>query len=1187
MDFRVLGPLEASVAGRPVSLGKSKERALLAVLLLHAERVVSIDRLVDELWGERAPGSARKMVQISVSHLRKQLPEGLLRTRPPGYQLALEDHGLDLRRFEQLAAQGRAALRRGLLEEAAETLREALALWRGPALAEFSEPFAEVEGARLAEQQLACVEDRIDADLALGQHHELVGELDALVWRQPLRERLRSQLMLALYRAGRHAEALESYQTFRRRLIDELGIEPSADLKDLERLVLRQDPALATPPVVSSATRMSSPAMRTTPPRSRRVPERLGQAATAEFVGRTPELERLARLVEQAAAGDGAFVAIAGEGGIGKTRLVAELALRAPELVVLYGRCDEDEVTPFGPWVELLTRRLAETPDAELEASLAGQGPSLVRLIPELRWRLPALTAEPDGDPEDERRRLFAAVAALVAGLAAREPLLLVLDDLHWADRSSLLLLRQLASSETLGRVLIVGTYRDTELAEGHPLIETLAGLERDRPAVRVKLRGLDTAEMTTLVTTWKGIELSAETIDALHRETGGNPFFMTQLVRHFEELHDLQAPQAGRGFSIPAGLRDVIVRRVARLPGDAGRILKISALIGREFELGLLQRVAGVAEEQLLDTLDAAVQAGILVEVVDMPGRYSFAHALLRTTLEQELTTTRQARLHARIGEAIELQHREDLDRHVDELARHFAAAGPAEVERAVAYSLRASEQATSRLAYDEAAAYLTTALTLRGKEPRPDESERAQLLALLGTAQTRAGNHAAARAAFHEAAELSAAAGAWPLLAHAVLGYGGGAGFGGVWINFGTVDEELVRLLEIALAACPTGDSHERVRLLGRLAQALYWSPEIECALMLSEEALTSARRLGDPTALAYALDSRHVVLWGPDHLQECRALAHEMLQLGRELHDPDIELEALAWLITDALERDPIEQVDEFIADHARIAAELRQPYHLWYTEVTRAMRAHLDGRLDDAAELCEQAYAYGRKSHGENALQVHAVQSLFLKLELGTVDEPIDTLEEYVAASPLAAWRAVLALALATFERREQALEQVGRFAERGLGAVRRDCVWMTSLTAVSLTVAHLDDATHADELYGLLLPFADRSCVVGGAVLCLGPVSAVLGMLARAGGRPDAALAHFADALERSRALDSPPLVARTQLEAAKAHLLRDGEDDVAAARGLLAEAHATASGMRKLRDEIELVQSRLARAALG
>jgi DNA-binding SARP family transcriptional activator len=248
LEFSILGPLEVRADGQAIGTGARKEWALLAVLLLNAERVVPVDRLIDDLWGERVPGSAPKMVQIYVSQLRKQLPAGLIQTQTPGYRLALGEHLLDLRRFERLAADGREALRGGQPAQAAEMLHEALGLWRGTALAEFSEPFAEGERARLTEQQLACLEDRIDADLALGRQHELVAEVEALVRRHPLRERSRNQLMLALYRAGRHAEALDVYHSFRRLLDEELGIEPSEALKDLERRILRQDPSLALPP---------------------------------------------------------------------------------------------------------------------------------------------------------------------------------------------------------------------------------------------------------------------------------------------------------------------------------------------------------------------------------------------------------------------------------------------------------------------------------------------------------------------------------------------------------------------------------------------------------------------------------------------------------------------------------------------------------------------------------------------------------------------------------------------------------------------------------------------------------------------------------------------------------------------------------------------------------------------------
>jgi predicted ATPase len=384
------------------------------------------------------------------------------------------------------------------------------------------------------------------------------------------------------------------------------------------------------------------------------VPDRLAQAAAAApFVGRTEQLERLAALLDQTAGGQGALVVIAGEGGIGKTRRAAELAGRASGFAVMYGRCEEDG-TPFGPWVEALTRRFAETPDDELEAVLGSHGLYAVRLMSELRTRIPGLPPDPAGEPEVERRRLLSAIADLVERFAEREPLLLVLDDLHWADRSSLLLLRQLAAG-ALDRVLVIGTYRDSELPEGHSLPAILGDLERDRPTVRVGLRGLDASELATLAASWRGLELPEETIEAIHRETGGNPFFMKQLVRHLEELGDVAPPPPGGRFDIPVGLRDVIAKRVAALPADGGRVLSVAALIGHDFEFGLLLDVAGLPEEPLLDVLDAAVQAGIVVEAGDVPGRYSFAHALLRTTLEQELTTTRRARLHAAIGGAIE----------------------------------------------------------------------------------------------------------------------------------------------------------------------------------------------------------------------------------------------------------------------------------------------------------------------------------------------------------------------------------------------------------------------------------------------------------------------------------------------------------------------------------------------------
>jgi DNA-binding SARP family transcriptional activator/pimeloyl-ACP methyl ester carboxylesterase len=258
MDFRILGPLEVRDGDRELRLRGGKQRALLALLLVNANRTLALDRIVDELWGEDVPETAQKMVQIYVSQLRKSLPPGMLHTRPPGYALVLERAQLDLHRFETAAGEARTALEGGRVRQAADGLREALSLWRGPALAEFaSEPFAHREGARLEELRIAALESRLEADLALGDHHAAVGELEALIAQHPLRERLRAQHMLALYRSSRHAEALASYQAFRRTLAQDLGIEPSASLRELERLMLQQDSSLE---LAAAETRAAAPA---------------------------------------------------------------------------------------------------------------------------------------------------------------------------------------------------------------------------------------------------------------------------------------------------------------------------------------------------------------------------------------------------------------------------------------------------------------------------------------------------------------------------------------------------------------------------------------------------------------------------------------------------------------------------------------------------------------------------------------------------------------------------------------------------------------------------------------------------------------------------------------------------------------------------------------------------------------
>jgi hypothetical protein len=918
----------------------------------------------------------------------------------------------------------------------------------------------------------------------------------------------------------------------------------------------------------------------------------------SRFVGRTTELHRLAATWRRALEGERQLGLVVGEPGIGKTRLVVEWARERHEegAVVLWGRSFEEALAPYQPFVQALQHSVRFTPPAELRDQVGARGAVLARMLPELAVRLE--TRAPLGEEADgERYRLFGAVSELLAAAAAERPVLLVLDDLQWADEATLLLLKHLARDPAPAPLLLLGTYRKSEVGRDHPLALALADVERDRAVERVELAGLGDGEVGELVRDLIGWQPPGEVVDGLRAETEGNPFFLEETVRHLVQLglsadvERLASVQTTvRELGVPARVRELVGRRVQRLEPATRKALSAAAVIGSELDSDVLGDVVGAAGSSDLGVaLDEAVEAGLLLEAPDRVGRYGFSHALIQQALYEDQTLNGRAALHRRVADALDRLRPRNAAPHA-ELAHHYACAGEGYAAQVVRHGRAAGEQALGMLAYEDAVRDLSTALAALERMEGDDRNLRAELLTLLGTGRTRAGDYEAGRAAFHEAAELSAATGAWETLATAALGYGGGTHFGGVWETFFAVDEELVRLLELAIAACPAGDSRNRVRLLARLAQALYWLPESEETLHLSAEALAMARRMGDTGALASALDARIVALWDPDHLEERRLLAGEMLALAADLDDQEIRLEALCWLIVDALERGSIAALDELIAEHAGIAAQLRQPYHLWFTETLRVMRAHLDGRFDEADELCERAYAHGVRAQQSNAVQVHFMQLLLLRLDQGRAGELFDGLGAQVPPSPSApAWGAANALALAGLDLRQDALAQVAALAEHGFASIPRNSVWTTTLACAAGAVGHFDDPVHADELYNLLLPFADRICVPGGPVLCLGPVSRILGMLARAAGRHDEALVHFSDALERARALGSPPYVVRAQLGAAKAHLRRGADGDAASATGLLEQAAVTAAelGMVELLQQIDRLRGPIAHGALA
>jgi DNA-binding SARP family transcriptional activator len=505
VQFRLLGPLEAQDGERGVELGRPKQRVLLAVLLVHANQVVSLDRLIEELWGAEPPPQAAASLQTYVSNLRRALepgrparaPSRVLVSQPPGYRLVVGAADLDAARFAALAEEGQRLLGAGRPAAAARVLREGLGLWRGPALAEVAdEAFAQAERNRLEELRVAALEDRLAADLDLGGHAAAVAELEELAGRYRFRERLAGLLMLALYRSGRQAEALQAFAAARRALADELGIDPGRWLRQLQAGILRQDPGLDwTPPPQEPGPpsgETGGSAAEPGPALAASVTQ-LPQAAADELVGRDDHLAALDAILAGARGGRGRVALVAGEPGIGKTRLAEEAARRAAGagMQVAWGRCHERDGAPaLWPWAQVVRQLAAELAPGQLAAMLGPSAAWLGQLMPELAGPAPPAGALPVADLAAARFQLNQAVAGLLRRLAGTRPLLVVVDDLHWADVPSLSLLAFLAGELNDARLVVVGTYRDVEVVAGRPLAETLGVLAREPAVERILLAG-------------------------------------------------------------------------------------------------------------------------------------------------------------------------------------------------------------------------------------------------------------------------------------------------------------------------------------------------------------------------------------------------------------------------------------------------------------------------------------------------------------------------------------------------------------------------------------------------------------------------------------------------------------------------------------------------------------------------
>ena len=887
------------------------------------------------------------------------------------------------------------------------------------------------------------------------------------------------------------------------------------------------------------------------------------------FVGRERELAELDLGLRDALAGHGRLFLLAGEPGVGKSRLADALSMRAEAqgCRAIWGRCWEAGGAPaYWPWLQMIRTYLREPEAVDVLARLGPGAAYIAQVVPEVHLARPGLEPLPAGDPEQVRFALFDSVATLLGRASEHRAVALVFDDLHAADPSSLQMLEFVARELRGMPLLAIGTYRDVGARPAPAVAELLGRLAHE--ATTIPLRGLGEREVHRFVEGATGSSLPEPVVRSLHEKTGGNPFFVGELVRLLTAEGRLTAhesspgvPPPGDGVRLPEGVRHTVAQRVGLLSDPCRGLLAIASVVGREFTRTLLDRTSAAPEGISLALLEEATAAGLVEELSPTVGRYGFSHSLVAETLYETLPAGRRAELHARVGRALESLYRANLDAHAAELAHHFLEAGYELSEEALDYALRAADQAAAQFAYEEAVAFYERALELLERSDPSNQVRRCALLLGLGDVLMKSGETGGARETLCAAAELARSLDTPEELARAALTLAAPYAEGG----FG--DEVRAILLEEALRALPDEASALRARVLARLAPELYWAHDFARADRVSAEAVAMARRLGDPETLGEALDCRHYAILGPDTLEERLELSEELLRLADGTRDGRLELRGRLWRIQDLLETGAVAAVDVEIEEHARLARALRQPGHLWVAAYLRTMRALLEGRLEEAKRLAAEAFAIGQRAQIADAAGVYYGPHLYpiCRQQGGAeaLEEPIRAIcELYHELIP--GYRVNLAGILWMLGRLEDARREYERLAKRKFD-LPRDHNWLAFQWVLVDLCTSFEDVHAAGVLSDLLRPYAARYVTAAFATCCAGSVHYPLGRLAALMARFEEAEDHFKAALEAHARIGARGLAAESQAEYAAMLLARGGPGDPERARRLVEAARATAT----------------------
>lgn len=1096
MRFSVLGTLELSRDGDIVAVTRPKSRALLALLLVRANRVATPYELIDELWHGEPPVTAATALRVHLAHLRRLVAStapspGTIETTSSGYRLCVGVDDVDAMRFEAAHHNAKEASRAGSVREVIELLDPALRQWRGAAYADVRDfPSTVAEAARLDELRLRSIESLADAYMAVGGAEDAVELLGPPTMAHRLRESLSERLMLALYRMNRAPEALRVCSRLRQALDEELGIAPSDSIRALEEAIVLQRPH----PTPKGQTRTSAPTT---------------VRAALPIVGRRAELAAIARVRADVEAAGPCLIHITGPAGIGKTTVARLAAGQASDdsATVVFGMCDPEPSNPFEPFSQLVRGVLRRVPTEDLLSPVMSD---LVHVVPDLGHRLPFFTPAPDFSTG--RHRLFAATTELLAN-AALQPLMLILEDLHWATPDALALLRHLQRELPASTTMLVTFRSDERSGDDTPRFADDANFGVAR--LSIVLDGLDEPEIKSL------LELAVDEtvrprfldrIEQLHALTGGNPLFIREVLEMSCGGGD---PDVDLDLIAPDGVRSLVNIRLRALPLSVRSTLQTAAVIGRQFSLALLAAATRRADTELIDVLEQALRAQLIVETNNCD-ILEFRHPLIRNAIYAGVSASRRARLHLAVVDTLRKVAGGGELASAGEVAYHAAQARPLLDAPSVAQWARlAGDEARTRLAYEDAVRWYSYASELI-PDTQWTPTERADLLLSLGEALEATGRRTEARDVLVRAADHARAAAAQDLLARIAVA---------ATPRYVTLDDftaTQVALVDEAL----TYDSHSPgalVALLSSASAGRYYDAGDEPYATRAYELASSS---GEPEVRALGLLTYH--RW----LTHDPAVMLKRLSLSRQLHDicranslGHLVGRAARTLLIDLLGAGRFEEFDSELERFASHAQRQFVPADLYWAQAFRATRQLLIDPNAEAESLIGAAYTLGDHLEQSEAIGTYILQTFALRFQQERAHEVVPVLRTPAPDQPrMRAGLALATAALATVGQSDDARQALDEIVTETEIRLDKDNLWLGAIALLSASACLVGSTKQRAMLEQALNPYATNWCMFGAAAAVFGTGHHWLGKLAARTGRSADAAQHFTQAAELSGAM---------------------------------------------------------------